>query len=106
MLGLTNYSTDPAASELRACMQSDREAAQLALELVKARLRSMWRVGTFERLRESLAAVAVGMDIDVSSTAYRSNVAHAFSYDGGNDDEQVHCLASKNLVSLIIALAL
>jgi hypothetical protein len=51
-------------------------------------------VGTYENLRTSLATLAVLRGTDVSSTAYKSNVAHAFSYDGGEDDAKV-CLPNR-----------
>lgn len=89
VLGLTNYSMDPAASELRHCIRHDKPTARLALDFAKERLRGMWHVGTYETLRPSLASLASTFGIDVESLAYKSNTAHAFSYDGGDEPEAV-----------------
>lgn len=87
VLGLTNYSTDPAAAALRRCIRTDRPTAELALAFAKERLGTMWHVGTYETLRLSLASVASSVGIDVDTAAYKSNTAHAFSYDGGEEGE-------------------
>ena len=87
VLGLSNYSTDPAAADLRACIKADRPAAELALDFTLKRLRGMWHVGVYENLRRSLASLATSRGVDVKGTAYRSNTAHAFSYDGGEGED-------------------
>jgi hypothetical protein len=87
VLGLTNYSTDPAASALRNCIRTDRPSAKLALAFAKERLGTMWHLGTYETLRPSLASLASSLGADVDAVAYKSNTAHAFSYDGGEEGE-------------------
>jgi hypothetical protein len=101
VLGLTNYSMDVHASQLRHCIKHDGLTAELALSFAKDRLRNMWFVGTYETLRQSLAAVASTMKIDLSNLAFRSNSPHAFSYDGGEADEKA-CHPSLSLPSMTL----
>lgn len=89
VLGLTNYSMDPEASELRHCIMRDRKTAEIALDFAKERLRGMWHVGTYETLRPSLTSLAASLGSDVGGVAYKTNNAHAFSYDGGTADGEV-----------------
>ena len=99
VLGLSNYSTDPSAADLRQCIKTDQPTAHLALDFAQKRLRSMWHVGTYENLRPSLASLATSWGVDVTGSAYRSNTAHAFSYDGEGEDDKARSLARSDCVT-------
>jgi hypothetical protein len=89
VLGLTNYSRDPQATELRNCIVNDHQAAELALEYAIQRLKTFAHVGTFEAMRESLSSFASRIGKNLSDLAWSSNKMHAFSYDEGDEDDPV-----------------
>jgi hypothetical protein len=89
VLGLTNYSHDPDATALRNCIINDVETAKIALMYAIERLHSFAFVGTFETMRESLASWASMRTLDLHAKAWSSNKQHAFSYDDGEDSDEV-----------------
>ena len=91
VLGLTNYSHDPNASLLRSCIRTDLESQSLALDFAKDRLREMLHVGVFERLHVSLATLATAVGISIDQTSYKTDTAHAFSYDVSEKSDKVVC---------------
>ncbi|KAL4420062.1 hypothetical protein ABPG77_004327 [Micractinium sp. CCAP 211/92] len=87
VLGLTNYSYWPVAEQLRHCVRSSWVAREMLLALATKRLKRMAHVGLTERLDESVTSMAADLGLDFSGPAYKYTSASAFSYDGGEVDQ-------------------
>jgi hypothetical protein len=94
VLGLTNYSHDPEATVLRNCIINDKASAKAALMYAIERLQTFAFVGTFETMRESLSSWASMTGLNLTSKAWSSNKQHSFSYDDGEDQDEVRVLLS------------
>ena len=94
VLGITNYSSWPAAGALRECFFRDGAVRAALGELAKDRLRSMHHVGLQERLNSSVASLAAGLGYDLQAKAYKAVPRSAFAYDAPDFD--VHQLVQFN----------
>lgn len=86
VLGLTNYSHDPQADQLRACLIEDPAAQRIGVDFAKERLKGMMHVGVYERLKDSLSGLAHALGRTASSPTWKSETKHAFSYDDDDGD--------------------
>lgn len=59
VLGITNYSIDPAAGLVRSCFRNNQGAREQLMQFALQRVRNFTHVGTTDRLMESMTSLAV-----------------------------------------------
>ena len=70
VLGLTSYSRWEGAAELRRCLPASAEAQDLLLETALHRLDRFLHVGIFDRLEDSIAALAATLNISLQGPSW------------------------------------
>jgi len=88
ILGLTNNSHWPGASELRQCYFEDAETHDALVDHAKHRLRALDHVGLTEQLDDSVASLAASLGRKFNDTAYKSAPKTAFMFEEPSVDPE------------------